>query len=236
MQKLVACKWLKVCVIFCVLAVSVGLNGCGSTSSLPAFDINGSKWFLFYTTKTSSGEAGPDLFSFTQSSGDSTITGVAPPSQALNGSINGFNIVFDWVAVDNSTPTYTGSFNSDGSIMSGSWTSTSGQAGTWIAVIDLTPAVDITGKWDVTPVGMPGDQGPDLFTFTQSVNSIAGTTSQGQQITGATGSFSLIFSWVESDGSTTVYSGSVNISVTNMSGTWTNTNGLSGTWSATKAG
>jgi hypothetical protein len=246
MQELAASKWLKVCLLFLVLGLSPGLNGCGSTSNLPSFNINGTKWFVYHTVDGTAGIVEADPFSFTQSSGENKITGTTSQSLGLSGDINGSNIsfTFTWTEADQSTSmyAYSGSFNTDGTLMTGVWTSTNPNApsGTWNAVIDIAPPVNITGNWNVshTTIGTPGEQGPDLFSLTQNTNStgdnITGKTSQGLDIRGRTGSFSVFFSWVGSDGTTTfLYTGSVNISATSMSGTWRDTSGHSGTWSAT---
>jgi len=252
MQELSASKWLKVCLLFLVLGLSPGLTGCGSTSNLPSFNINGTTWFVYNTVVGTPGENEADPFSFSQSSGSNTIAGTTPPpqSQPLNGDINGSAISFVFSLTETAgttafTYTYTGSFNTDGTVMSGIWTSTNPNkpSGQWDAVINLAPPVSITGNWNVshTTNGTPGEEGPDLFSFSQNTNStgsnIGGTAPQGQNIVGRTGSFSVFFSWVGSDGTTTfMYSGTVNISGTNMSGTWRDTSGNSGTWTATKSG
>lgn len=101
----------------------------------------------------------------------------------------------------------------------------------------MSPKVNIAGSWNIykTATGASGEQGPDLFTFTQSGNGISGTTAQGQQITGTIASLSITFSWVGSDGDTYIYTGAVSSDGATMSGTWISVNGQSGTWRATKS-
>jgi hypothetical protein len=122
--------------------------------------------------------------------------------------------------------------------MAGTWTGSNGQSGTWHAIIRLTPSVNITGNWQIIYAtnGISGEQGPNNFTFSQSGNGISGTTSQGQQIIGCVSHLTITFSWAGGDGATYIYTGSVNVDGKTMSGTWINTNGQSGTWSATRSG
>lgn len=247
MQERAASKWLKVCLLFLFWGLSPGLNGCGSNSNLPSFSVNGTSWFFYHTVNGTAGVVESDPFSFSQSSGSNNITGTTPQSEALSGTIDGNNIsiIYPWTVTNGTvyTYTYTGSFNSDGTVMTGTWSSTnpSDPAGIWNGVVNLAPQVNITGNWNLsyTTNGTSGQQGPDLFTFNYFANAtgnnITGTGPQEQDIVGRTGVFSVFFSWVGSDGTTTfMYSGMVDISGTTMSGTWTDTSGQSGTWSATK--
>jgi hypothetical protein len=94
-----------------------------------------------------------------------------------------------------------------------------------------------SGSWFIyhTTAGTAGDQGPDLFTFTQtdaSSNNLTGTTSQSQLLSGNVSGLNISFSWVGSDGATYNYTGVISADAFTMSGTWTSTNGLSGTWHA----
>ncbi len=238
MQRLYTRKRPRFCLLLTLSVLLLGLSGCGSTSNLPSFDLNGTTWFMYKTVNGSAGELESDPFSFTQSSGDNNFTGSTPPpnSLSLSGSINGKAITFSWI--DGSTTyTFGGSFNADGSLMSGNWTSTTnGQTtpmGTWNAVINLAPSVDITGSWNLTN----STSGIYQFTYAAATtgNNITGTTPDGLPIIGRIGSFTVFFSWVASDGSTTLmYTGTADVAATSMSGTWTDTNGNSGTWSATK--
>ena len=95
------------------------------------------------------------------------------------------------------------------------------------------PVFNISGSWFLyhTTAGTPGEQGPDLFTFTQTDNSLSGTTSLNQQITGSVSDVNVTFSWTGSDGAANNYSGTVSSNGT-MSGTWTSSKGKSGTWHA----
>ena len=99
------------------------------------------------------------------------------------------------------------------------------------------PVWNITGSWYTyyATTGTPGEQGPDIFTFTQSENSLSGTTSQGPQITGTVSGLNINFSWVGSDGVTYTSTGTVSADGATMSGTWASSNGQSGTWRATKS-
>jgi len=95
----------------------------------------------------------------------------------------------------------------------------------------------ITGSWFIynTTAGTAGEQGPNTFSFTQSdasSNNLTGTTSQSQAITGNVSDLNISFSWVGSDSATYTYTGVISGDGFTMSGTWTNTSGLSGTWHA----
>ena len=239
MQKQVTSDWFKVCMLLCVIGLAFFLGGCGgsSTSENP-FRITGS-WFIYHTTAGVAGEQEPDTFTFTQTdSANNNLSGITSQNQALTGNVNGLNVSFSWVGGDSATYTYTGTISGDGFTMSGTWTNTGNQSGTWHAIVNASPHVEISGNWTmlVTTAGTAGQQGPFLFTFTQSGNGISGVTSQGQQLIGTVSILSITFSWAGSDGSTNVYTGLINTAGTTMSGTWTSTNGQSGTWSATKSG
>lgn len=96
---------------------------------------------------------------------------------------------------------------------------------------------NITGTTNIyyTISGVPGELGPDLFTFTQSGSTLTGTTPQGQSITGTVNGSDITFTWVGVDSFTYTYSGTIQGGGI-MSGTWTATNGQSGTWRSTKNG
>ena len=94
-----------------------------------------------------------------------------------------------------------------------------------------------TGSWFIyhITVGTAGEQGPDLFAFTQtdaSNNNLTGTTSQSQTLTGKVSGLNISFFWVGSDSATYSYTGVIAADGFTMSGTWTSTNGKSGTWHA----
>lgn len=95
------------------------------------------------------------------------------------------------------------------------------------------PLFNITGSWYVfhTTNGASGEQEPDLFAFTQTENSLSGTTPLNQLITGNVSNTDITFSWAGSDGTVYTYTGTVNDNGT-MAGTWTGSNGQSGTWHA----
>lgn len=233
MKKFTKGKWLKVCFLFFVVTLPLFLVSCGTSQSEPTFNITGS-WFLFHTTTGTAGQQGPDLFTFTTT--DNNISGTTSQSQLITGTVSDVNVNFSWTGSDGATNNYTGTVSTLGATftMSGTWTSTNGHSGTWNAIKEVAPTGNITGNWNiVTMGGTSGQQG--LFVFTQSGNGIAGTTSQGLPITGIISSLTITFSWTGSDGATNIYTGTVSANGTTMSGTWTNTNGQSATWSATKS-
>jgi hypothetical protein len=79
--------------------------------------------------------------------------------------------------------------------------------------------------------GTPGVQEPALFSFIQSDTSISGVTQQGQTFLGIINDVSITFAWTASDRSVTTYVGTLGSDAI-MSGTWSDSNGTSGTWSA----
>jgi hypothetical protein len=214
------------CSLFFGIVFALFLGGCGSSEPSPTWNIAGS-WFMYQATNGTSGEQGPNLFTLTQST--NTISGTTSQGQTITGDISGENITFSWVGSDGATNTYTGKIGSDGSTMSGTWKSTNGQSGTWQGIIDLSASVNISGNWNTT-----GEQGTDLFTLSQSANTISGTTSEGDKITGNISRLTVLFFWTGSDGNTTTISATAASDGTKMSGTWTSTDGKSGTWTATK--
>jgi hypothetical protein len=237
MQRQATKYWLKLYSLLCVITLPLFLGGCGGGTNEPPYNITGS-WFIYDTTVGTAGEQGPNLFTFTQTdSKNNNLAGTTSQSQSVMGNVSGLNISFSWVGSDSATYNYTGIISGDGFTMSGTWTNTIGHSGTWHAIYSASPSVDISGKWNIllTTAGTTEQQGPFLFTFTQSGNGISGTTSQGQQLIGTVSILSITFSWPESDGATNVYTGAINAAGT-ASGTWRSTNGQSGTWSATKSG
>lgn len=231
-------KWLMVCTFFIVGVLPLLLGGCGSQSSSnpPTWNISGG-WYTFYATKGTAGEQGPNLFTFTVTNND--VTGVTSQAQAITGQISGLDISFSFADSDGVTKSSTGTVAaSDGSTMSGTWTKTNGQSGTWHAVIgSVNPLASAAGNWNMvqTTSGVAGEQGLGLFTFTQSGFGVAGTTSDGKPIIGAIGRLDITFFWVDADGVTHTFTGIITADSTSMSGTWYDTNGKSGTWSATKS-
>ncbi|MGD1074503.1 MAG: hypothetical protein ABR903_00280 [Thermodesulfovibrionales bacterium] len=99
------------------------------------------------------------------------------------------------------------------------------------------PTFNVTGNWFVYSVASisPGVvKGPLYpFIFTQSENDLSGTTSTGESIgSGSVTSVNISFSWVgAADGVTNTYTGTINADAT-MSGTWTRSDGTTGTWYA----
>ena len=92
---------------------------------------------------------------------------------------------------------------------------------------------NITGSWYVfhTTNGTAGEQQPDLFTYTQTDNSLSGTKPLNQTITGNVSKTTATFSWTGTDGTVYTYTGTVAGNDT-MAGSWTGSNGQSGTWHA----
>jgi len=235
MQKQVAKKLSKVFVLFYALSLMVLLGGCGS-KTLPVWNITGS-WYVYHVSTTGTAEQGPDLFTFTST--DNNLTGVTSLNQPLTGQVNGLDINFSWMGSDGASNTYTGVISADGATMAGTWTSTNGQSGTWNALVNLGPLVNVSGNWNtyLATSGSTGEQGPIPSTFTQSGNGISGTLTQGQQQITTTGSISrqdIIFFWTGSDGIVYAMTGTVTGNGSAMSGTWAGNKGQSGTWRAVR--
>lgn len=235
MQKHATRKWLKTCLIFLLVTGSLYICGCGLNNNAPTFNIAGN-WDVYSATTGNVEESGPNLFTFTTS--DSTISGMTMQGQVITGTISGLDILFSWVGSDGATNTYTGTVSSDGMTMSGIWSDTKTESGTWNAIIisspsnSYPPAVSVARFWNISQItsGAPGAQ-TNAFAFTQSGNSIAGTT-QGHLFTGIISSQSIVFFW--NNGTTNfAFTGTVSLDGTAMSGTWSGNNGQSGTWSAT---
>lgn len=230
MEKITVKEWLKICLLFSLLGLPVFLSGCGAKQNSPAFNIAGS-WFIYDATNTIAGEQGPSLFQFTTS--DTTLSGTTSQGIVLTGTTTDTGVSFSWVGSDGATYTYGGTVGNGGETMQGTWSNTSGQSGTWIGLIDVAPSVTIPGSWVLTT---GGPQGTINVTFTQSGNGLTITTPQGEQNPPGTISFlNLAFFVIGSDGATYTYVGTVTSAANSMSGTWTNTNGQSGSWSATKS-
>ena len=235
MQRFEKRNLLKARYLLFLIAVSVFIGGCGGSSqNSPEWNITGT-WSTFYATNGTPGEQGPKPFTFTTA--ENTVGGTTSQGQTITGSIEGVDINFSFVGSDGFVNKSKGTVGADGCTMSGTWTSANGQSGTWHAVINLTPQVNIAGNWGVfqTTSGVAGEQGPDVFAFTQSGYGIAGTTSDGKSITGAIGRLDITFFWVDSDEVTHTFTGIITADGKSMSGTWTNTSGKSGTWRAVKS-
>jgi hypothetical protein len=234
MQRLGRRKWLAVCTLLMVGIIPLFLGGCGSKQSSPTFNITGG-WYTFYSTKGTAGAQGPNLFTFTVTTNN--ITGVTSQGQVITGQITGLDISFSFVDSDGATNTSTGTVSADdGSTMSGTWTKSNGQSGTWEAVISLAPQVSVAGNWNMfLTTGGSGEQGLGVFVFTQSGNGVSGTTSDSNSIIGAIGRLDITFFWTGNDGVTRTLIGIITSDGTGMSGTWSDTSGKSGTWRATKS-
>ncbi len=233
-------RWLKVCMLIFVVALVSLVAGCGSGNNEPAFNITGN-WDVFTTTDGTMGEQGPNLFIFNTSS--SALSGTTPQGTFLTGSVNDLNVSFSFVGSDGSTNNYSGTVSSNGTTIAGTWNSTNGQKGTWNAIIisstnaSFPPSVNIAGSWNafMTTDGIPGEQGPDVVTFTQSGNNIAGTE-QDRQIIGAMMSSNItsIIFFLNDGTSNFAFTGIVSSDGNSMSGTWTNTSGKTGAWHTTR--
>ncbi|HET6514656.1 MAG TPA: hypothetical protein VFG09_05800 [Thermodesulfovibrionales bacterium] len=94
---------------------------------------------------------------------------------------------------------------------------------------------NVQGTWNFyhTTKGMTGLQGPEpaLFSFSQSKEDITGTAPDGSSLSGSTSDVNISFSLTEKDGTVFNYTGTILVIAT-MSGTWTSSNGYSGTWQA----
>jgi len=130
MQKLDRSKCLKVYLLFFMVTLPLFFSGCGESKSLPVWNITGS-WFTYYATTGAPGEQGPNLFTFTQSGNG--ISGTTSLNQQITGTISNLSITFSWVESDGDTYIYTGTLSADGTTMSGTWTGSNGQIGTWRA-------------------------------------------------------------------------------------------------------
>lgn len=241
MQKFTRSKWLKVSLLFLILTLPLLFCGCGtSNSNLPVFNVAG-QWNIFTSTVGTAGVQGPNLFTFATSENDLTgNTSAALGNQQLSGSVNQLSISFSWTGTDGTTFTYVGNISaSDGATMSGTWTGNKGQSGTWAGVI-TSPAssVNVTGNWDTftTDLSKAGstEQGPFPVVFTQSGNTLTGTSATTTSIAGAASRFDIVFLEAESDGSFTTFIGVVTSAQNGMSGTWSSTKGSSGSWRAAK--
>lgn len=226
-------KWLEFSLAFFVVTLLFIFGGCGGKTE-PTFNISGG-WYVFQTTDGTAGKEGLGLFSFSQS--DNDLSGsVATTGYSITGSVSGLDVSFSWTdAVTGAKIYYDGTVSTDGTTMSGNWSDTNGQLGTWNAIIQLTPVGDIQGDWNLSaPVA--GVQG---FTFVQSTNDLTGSvTSEGDQVTGSLSNPDIFFFWTGSDGVTTSFIGTINTVsdgiAYSMSGSWSDSAGGSGSWSATK--
>jgi hypothetical protein len=127
MGKITKKRWVKVCTVFFLVLVPLFLGGCGGGSNDPTFNITGKK-NVFQTT-TGSTEVALGVFTFAQSG--STLTGTTAQGQAITGTVSGTDVTFTFVGADLAAVyTYGGTVHGGG-IMSGTWTATNGQSGTW---------------------------------------------------------------------------------------------------------
>jgi len=66
-------------------------------------------------------------------SGNGIAGTTSPQGQQIIGCVSSLTITFSWVGSDGATYIFTGAVNVNGTTMSGTWLSTSGQSGTWSA-------------------------------------------------------------------------------------------------------
>ena len=236
MQKCAIDRWLNEGVLFFILVVPLLLSGCGSAdSSLPVFNVTGT-WYMFHATSGTAGEEGPDLFTFTQT--DNDLIGTTSQGDALAGTTSKLDISFSWTTSDGTLYTYVGAVSANGFTITGTWNNSIQQSGTWAGIYNTPPSVNIDGTWDtfLTDLSQTGttEEGPFPATFTQTDNAVSGTTSEGQQITGAVSRLSILFFETGSNGVTYTLIGSLNSTGNSMTGSWTATNGQSGIWRAAK--
>jgi len=237
MKKITAKGWLKICSFFFLLSLPVFLGGCGSSSSsVPVFNVAGT-WTIYNATNGEAGEHGPSTFTFATS--DTTLTVTSPTGVVTTGTTTGNSVNFSSVGSDTFSYNYTGTVGSDGQTIQGTWSNNNpagAQTGTWIGYDTGLGANSINnGSWSFTDGS--GAIGTAAVSFNQSNTVITITTTVPttvqQSPSGAISKSDVAFFVAGSDGDTYTYTGIIN-SATNMSGTWTNTNGQSGTWSATK--
>lgn len=231
MERFGSRKWMKGCALLIVLVLPLFVGGCGSSKNSPIFNIAG-QWYMYVATNGIAGEQGPGLFLFYTS--DTTLSGTTSQGSGFTGTTTDTGVSFSWVGSDGATYTYDGTVGTNGGTMQGTWSNTSKQSGTWIGLINNAPSVTIpTGSWVLTTSGA---QGTMDVSFVQSVNSVSITTPKGiQNPPGTISLFNIVFFVAGTDGSTYTYNGTVTSATASMSGSWTSTNGQSGTWSATKS-
>ncbi len=226
----------------------------GSWSATRSGDIAGASvnidtgsWYMFYTMTGKTTAQNNSLFSFSQS--NNNLTGTVPTTgESLTGFLSGSDVSFSWTSGATSTNSgvkyvYGGNVSSDGTVMSGIWTDSSGDSGIWSSIKQLPVLASVSGSWNLsTPV-----EGVQGFTFAQSStdeHDLTGSLTNAQvgPVVGAVGNPFIIFFWTGTDGTTiysfmgTIDSGTINSgAATVMSGTWTATNGQSGSWSAARS-
>ncbi len=222
--------WVRLLVLFYAAALTFLVSGCLGASSPPASVTITGSWNIFHTP-TGSTQLGPDIFTFTQTG--NSISGTTSQGQTVTGTLTGSNITFSWTA-SNVTNTYSGTVSADGTTMSGTYTTSASETGSWSATKGTSSTVSITGTWNmfITPSNTNAEQTLGLFTFTQTGNTISGTTAQGQQLAGTLSGQNVSFSWVDSGGNTNTFTGSVG--TTAMTGTYTVNAVASGSWRAAK--
>jgi hypothetical protein len=233
MEKIAAKGRQEICLLLLAMAAII-IGGCGSSSSSPPYNITGD-WSIYLTTNGATGEEGPDLYVFSQSETSLSAT-IYPQDLTATGSVDDLNVSFSWTGTDSVVHKLSGTEDHNGTTISGTWTTTNGQSGTWFGLFNTAPSTNIAGNWNVS---LSGQQGSIPFTFTQSSNSLGtgtlGGTTSGQQVVGTISGLNVLFFWTGSDSATYTATGTTTTDGKSMSGSWTNSNGQSGTWSATKS-
>lgn len=221
---------LALCLLGLVLLVG---GGCNQSTSSPPWNITGG-WYVYHDVNGVSGEQGPDIFTFTTV--QSSLSGTTPAARNLTGSVNELAVNFHWTEADGTILTYDGQIANDGKTISGTWSTSAGQGGTWHALVEAGTQSAVGGTWNVvtTTNGIAGEQGPATFVLKHDLNTLTGTSGDGSAITGNTSLMKILFTWVRRDGAAIVSIGDVAIGNATMSGTWSGSGGQSGTWRATK--
>lgn len=247
MQKLAAGKWLRVCLLFSAVTLPLFFSGCLGAGSVtpPSSDISGT-WSV--TVTPTSGVAQTYNVTIAQTGSSITVTGtILGTSVSATGTYVGQTVTFSFTDTAGNIYAFTGTVNTDGTSMSGTYTENGSQAGTWTATeTSSDPTNSIVGTWNMvlTVGGTP--QPSTIWTFSQSGNTVSavGTiVNQAGQI--QNGTFSTVtitnsnisFTWTSSDQTTTLTFAGTIVSATSMNGSYTSTDTTiipSGTWSATK--
>ncbi|HXX58196.1 MAG TPA: hypothetical protein VEI96_09375 [Thermodesulfovibrionales bacterium] len=194
--------------------IGAGTNGGGAAT----VNISGT-WNLFLGVSSTS-------VTFLQVNNNLFING----SQTPSGTVSGLHINFS-LTDTSGTSTFDGQIAPDASSMSGSFTTAGGAQGSWSAT--LAPAtVTIAGTWKVfhTPNNST-QQGPDTFVFSQTGNTLTGTTSQSAKpVTGTVSGLSVNFTFTAADGSINTYVGTIVAAGNTMSGIYITGNVQAGIW------
>ncbi|HWR58551.1 MAG TPA: hypothetical protein VN328_06655 [Thermodesulfovibrionales bacterium] len=184
-----------------------------------------------------------DTFTFTTSDNDVGGTTNASPPESITGSVNETDVGFFTISTSGIRRDYTGKLSSDGATMSGTWTGTNttsntpSGSGTWSAIVHGSTTLNIAGDWNLSDpaAGLGTVTG---FNFVQSINDLTGSTTlstkSSTSIKGAIGGLDIMFFWSSDGVIFYTLTGKISNGGNTMSGTWTNTSGGSGNWSANR--